>query len=97
MALLCPTTISRLSPVKKQASVRIDADVMAWHLSNQRFQPVTENMVIVNGAQHGLAITVMGPLRPGDIVAVDALTYPGSYFAWLPLPDEARADRVVKI
>lgn len=36
-----------------------------------------ENLLIVNGAQHGLAIAVMGLLHPGDVVAVDALTYPG--------------------
>ena len=34
-------------------------------------------MAIVNGAQHGLATTVMALLQPGDLVAVDALTYPG--------------------
>jgi hypothetical protein len=34
-------------------------------------------VLIVNGAQHGLAVTVMGLLRPGDVVAVDALTYSG--------------------
>lgn len=55
----------------------VEREIIAGHLSHQRFQPVAENMVIVNGAQHGLAITVMGLLRPGDVVAVDALTYPG--------------------
>lgn len=39
--------------------------------------PDAENVLIVNGAQHGLAVTVMGLLRPGDVVAVDALTYSG--------------------
>ena len=32
---------------------------------------------MVSGAQHGLAVSVMSLLRPGDVVAVDALTYPG--------------------
>ncbi|MBZ4256742.1 aminotransferase class I/II-fold pyridoxal phosphate-dependent enzyme, partial [Mycobacterium tuberculosis] len=41
------------------------------------FTPDAENVLIVNGAQHGLAVTVMGLLRPGDVVAVDALTYSG--------------------
>ncbi|NBH12601.1 PLP-dependent aminotransferase family protein, partial [Amycolatopsis sp. SID8362] len=34
-------------------------------------------VLIVDGAQHGLAITAMTLFRPGDVVAVDALTYPG--------------------
>jgi len=33
--------------------------------------------MIVDGAQHGLAVTLMALLEPGDVVAVDALTYPG--------------------
>jgi DNA-binding transcriptional MocR family regulator len=33
--------------------------------------------MIVNGTQHGLTVAVMGLLQPGDVVAVDALTYPG--------------------
>lgn len=36
-----------------------------------------EQVSIVNGAQHGLATTVMALLKPGDVVATDALTYPG--------------------
>jgi DNA-binding transcriptional MocR family regulator len=34
-------------------------------------------VLIVNGAQHGLAVTLMALLRPGDAVVVDPLTYPG--------------------
>jgi DNA-binding transcriptional MocR family regulator len=34
-------------------------------------------VAIVDGAQHGLATTVMALLQPGDVVAIDALTYPG--------------------
>ena len=36
-----------------------------------------DRVVIVNGAQHGLAVTLMALLKPGDRVAVDPLTYPG--------------------
>jgi DNA-binding transcriptional MocR family regulator len=36
-----------------------------------------DQVAIVGGAQHGLATTVMALLEPGDVVAVDALTYPG--------------------
>ena len=34
-------------------------------------------MLIVCGAQHGLAVAATALLRPGDVVAVDALTYYG--------------------
>lgn len=46
-------------------------------MTGSRFAPDAENVLIVSGAQHGLAVTVMGLLRPGDVVAVDALTYSG--------------------
>ncbi len=54
-----------------------ERDIIARHLTCRHFAPVAENVLIVNGAQHGLAVTVMGLLRPGDVVAVDALTYSG--------------------
>ncbi|MCO7614276.1 PLP-dependent aminotransferase family protein [Pseudomonas chlororaphis] len=34
-------------------------------------------VLIVNGAQQGLAVSLLALLQPGDILAVDALTYPG--------------------
>jgi DNA-binding transcriptional MocR family regulator len=36
-----------------------------------------DRVMIVDGAQHGLATTVMALLQPGDVVATDSLTYPG--------------------
>lgn len=54
-----------------------ERDIIARHLTCQHFAPDAENVLIVNGAQHGLAVTVMGLLRPGNVVAVDALTYSG--------------------
>lgn len=54
-----------------------ERETIARHLTGSRFAPDAENVLIVSGAQHGLAVTVMGLLRPGDVVAVDALTYSG--------------------
>ncbi|ESL79110.1 aminotransferase-like domain-containing protein [Klebsiella quasipneumoniae] len=54
-----------------------EREIIARHLTCRHFAPEAENVLIVNGAQHGLAVTVMGLLRPGDVVAVDALTYSG--------------------
>jgi len=50
---------------------------VARHLRSRRLEVGAEQVLIVNGAQHGLAATVMALLRPGDLVATDALTYPG--------------------
>ncbi|MEF3091029.1 GntR family transcriptional regulator [Enterobacter sp. 10-1] len=54
-----------------------EREIMAGHFSRHGFRPTADNLLIVNGTQHGLTVTVMGLLRPGDVVAVDALTYSG--------------------
>jgi DNA-binding transcriptional MocR family regulator len=51
--------------------------IAAKHLASRGLELLGEQVLIVNGAQHGLAVTAMALLRPGDVVAVDALTYPG--------------------
>jgi DNA-binding transcriptional MocR family regulator len=51
--------------------------IVARHLRNRHLQVTAAQVLIVNGAQHGLAVTIMGLLKPGDVIAVDALTYPG--------------------
>jgi DNA-binding transcriptional MocR family regulator len=50
---------------------------VARHLTSRGLTAEPSNVLIVDGAQHGLAVTVMALLQPGDVVAVDALTYPG--------------------
>lgn len=51
---------------------------IARHLAASRgLAAEPSGVLIVDGAQHGLAVTVMALLQPGDVVAVDALTYPG--------------------
>ncbi|MDI3326467.1 PLP-dependent aminotransferase family protein [Pontibacterium granulatum] len=51
--------------------------IIAEHLKNRQLSVNAEQVLIVSGAQHGLATTVMGLMKPGDVVAVDALIYPG--------------------
>ncbi|PHM69615.1 PLP-dependent aminotransferase family protein [Xenorhabdus sp. KJ12.1] len=52
--------------------------VIAQYLKTRGLKSITtDNTLIVSGAQHGLATTVMAMLKPGDVVAVDTLTYPG--------------------
>lgn len=54
-----------------------ERETAAKHLRNRGIRVPGAQVLIVNGAQQGLAITVMALLKPGDVLAVDALTYPG--------------------
>lgn len=54
-----------------------DRASVAQHLQQRGLDADGENVLILNGAQHGLAVTAMATLRAGDLVATDALTYPG--------------------
>lgn len=51
--------------------------IVARHLACRGLSVEASDVLIVSGAQHGLAATVMALLQPGDVVAVDTLTYPG--------------------
>lgn len=51
--------------------------IAARYLATRGLNVEGDKVLIVNGAQHGLAVTAMALLRPGDVVATDALTYPG--------------------
>lgn len=50
---------------------------IARHLQDRWLQVPGDQVLICDGAQHGLATAVMALLQPGDVVAADALTYPG--------------------
>nr|WP_316641524.1 PLP-dependent aminotransferase family protein [uncultured Roseateles sp.] len=50
---------------------------VARHLARRGLAVTGDQVLLVDGAQHGLATTAMALLQPGDLVAVDALTYPG--------------------
>ncbi|MES2936351.1 MAG: PLP-dependent aminotransferase family protein [Pseudomonadota bacterium] len=50
---------------------------VARHLAARGLAVPGAQVMLVDGAQHGLATTAMALLKPGDVVAVDALTYPG--------------------
>lgn len=54
-----------------------ERQIVARHLRNRGLRVPGEQVLIVNGAQQGLATGVMALLEPGDVLAVDALTYPG--------------------
>jgi DNA-binding transcriptional MocR family regulator len=50
---------------------------VARHLASRGLEVTAEHVALVGGAQHGLATTALALLEPGNVVAVDALTYPG--------------------
>ena len=54
-----------------------EREAVAQHLASRGLQVHGSGVAIVDGAQHGLATTFLALLEPGDVVAVDALTYPG--------------------
>ncbi|MBD8236814.1 PLP-dependent aminotransferase family protein [Pseudomonas fluorescens] len=50
---------------------------IARHLLSRGLTVAAEQVLVVSGAQHGLAVAMMALLKPGDVIAVDALTYSG--------------------
>jgi DNA-binding transcriptional MocR family regulator len=50
---------------------------VALHLEERGLTVPADQVLLVSGAQHGLAIAALAMLQPGDVIAVDALTYPG--------------------
>lgn len=54
-----------------------DRTAIARHLVRRGLTVDASKVLIVSGAQHGLAAAAMSFLRHGDVVAVDALTYTG--------------------
>ncbi|WP_228050817.1 aminotransferase-like domain-containing protein [Pontibacterium sinense] len=59
------------------AGRRHERATVSDHLKHRGLNVGADQILIVGGAQHGLATTVMALLNPGDVVATDALIYPG--------------------
>lgn len=54
-----------------------ERQLVASYLKQQSINVQASNIVFTNGAQHGLSTILMSLFKPGDVIAVDALTYPG--------------------
>ncbi|QET05218.1 PLP-dependent aminotransferase family protein [Cupriavidus pauculus] len=51
--------------------------IMARHLGTRGVSASAADTVLVSGAQHGLTVSAMALFEPGDVIAADAITYPG--------------------
>lgn len=69
--------LASLMRYQPHAGRQSDRETIATWLHATGLAPSADEVLIVNGAQHGLSVAVMGLLKPGDVVAVDALIYPG--------------------
>ncbi len=69
--------IEALLHYQPHAGRKHERAIVARHLERRGLTVDESQVLLVNGAQHGLAVTVMSLLNPGDVVAVDALIYPG--------------------
>ncbi|RPD91846.1 PLP-dependent aminotransferase family protein [Candidatus Pantoea deserta] len=69
--------LASLLRYQPHAGRQSDRETIATWLHGTGLTPSADDVLIVNGAQQGLSVAVMGLLKPGDVVAVDALIYPG--------------------
>ena len=54
-----------------------EREIAARHLADRGLAVTGEQLLWVEGAQHGLMLSGLAFLQPGDVVAVDSLSYPG--------------------
>lgn len=72
-----PDVLQRLNGYSAEGgSLRHRAAGAHW-LRHQAFVPDAEQIVCVNGGQHGLLCALMGLLKAGDTLVTEHLTYPG--------------------
>lgn len=57
--------------------------IISNYLNKRNITVNPKNIVITSGAQQAIALTLLGLLKPGDVIAVDALSYPGFKLAAL--------------
>ncbi len=54
-----------------------EREIAARHLADRGLAVSGAEVLWVEGAQHGLMLTALALLQPGEVVAVDSLSYPG--------------------
>ena len=76
-ALSATGDLSHLMHAQPTRGREQERHLVAQHLESRGVEAQAPDLLLVNGAQQGLALAVLALLQPGDVVAVDALTYPG--------------------
>jgi DNA-binding transcriptional MocR family regulator len=74
---LDPQALRHLSGYTADAGLPRHRAAGAHWLRHQAFEPNAEQIVCVNGGQHGLLCALMALLKAGDTVVTEHLTYPG--------------------
>lgn len=72
-----PQTLQDLTRYTPDTGLPRYRQVGANWLAHGDFLPQADQVLCVNGGQHGLLCTLMGLLRAGDILVTEQLTYPG--------------------
>ncbi|MDH4585157.1 PLP-dependent aminotransferase family protein [Pseudomonas sp. BN415] len=72
-----PSTLTELTLYSPDAGLPHYRQAGAQWLAHGDFQPQAEQVLCVNGGQHGLLCTLMALLRAGDTLVTEQLTYPG--------------------
>jgi DNA-binding transcriptional MocR family regulator len=72
-----PQTLAELTLYTPDAGLPRYRQAGAQWLAHGDFQPQAEQVLCVNGGQHGLLCTLMALLRAGDSLVTEQLTYPG--------------------
>ncbi|MCP8467021.1 PLP-dependent aminotransferase family protein [Pseudomonas sp. ZM23] len=72
-----PRVLAELSLYTPDAGLPRYRQAGADWLAHGDFQPQAEQVLCVNGGQHGLLCTLMALLRAGDTIVTEQLTYPG--------------------
>ncbi|KQR82407.1 GntR family transcriptional regulator [Burkholderia sp. Leaf177] len=72
-----PERLQELLLYTPEAGILRHRQAGAKWLAHGNFQPSPEQIVCVNGSQHGLLAVLMATMRAGDTLITEQLTYPG--------------------
>lgn len=72
-----PQTLRELALYTPDAGLPRYRQAGAHWLGHGDFQPQADQVLCVNGGQHGLLCTLMALVRAGDTIVTEQLTYPG--------------------
>ena len=84
-----PTTLQEIMVYKFNGFAQHQQFFKQW-LHNKGFKPIQQDIIFCQGAQQGVYITLATLCQPGDLVAHEAMSYPGFYNACQSLKIKAQ-------